>query len=262
MINHRTASGGDQPPKKKKSLRYYAPENGGWEKKRPSFFALLSFREVSKPHHREKQKWTTNLEVASTNQKNMLFCGLFGMLKWPFQRLSDLQLADKKVTLNHLGCSILFMVAVMIKFHTTWNYLFLRCLHNNHFQEMFHKQKNKKKERENKKTCSRWWFQPLLENISQNGSKWIISPKDRGEIVTKCEQTTSETCWSFPPFPSSLAILHFLCCNFFEICSLRTFCLVVFSKMPPETTATKSTPQSGSMKSFMVFVFASWKHKM
>ena len=59
MINHRTASGERNlpPPKKKtKSLRYYPPENGGWEKKRPSFFALLSFREVSKPHHREKQK--------------------------------------------------------------------------------------------------------------------------------------------------------------------------------------------------------------
>ena len=27
---------------------------------------------------------------------------LFGMVKWPFQGLSDLQLEDKKVTLNHL----------------------------------------------------------------------------------------------------------------------------------------------------------------
>ena len=27
---------------------------------------------------------------------------LFGMVEWPFQRLSDLQLGDKKVTLNHL----------------------------------------------------------------------------------------------------------------------------------------------------------------
>ena len=27
---------------------------------------------------------------------------LFGMVKWPFQRLSDLQLGDKKVTKNHL----------------------------------------------------------------------------------------------------------------------------------------------------------------
>ena len=27
---------------------------------------------------------------------------LFGMVKWPVQGLSDLQLGDKKVTLNHL----------------------------------------------------------------------------------------------------------------------------------------------------------------
>ncbi len=29
-------------------------------------------------------------------------CDLFEMVKWPFQRLSDLQPGDKKVTLNHL----------------------------------------------------------------------------------------------------------------------------------------------------------------
>ena len=28
---------------------------------------------------------------------------LFGMVKWPFQSVSDLQLGDEKVTLNHLG---------------------------------------------------------------------------------------------------------------------------------------------------------------
>ena len=31
-----------------------------------------------------------------------ILCDLFGMVKWPFQRLSDLQLGDQKVTLNHL----------------------------------------------------------------------------------------------------------------------------------------------------------------
>ena len=31
-----------------------------------------------------------------------ILCDLFGMVEWPFQRLSDLQLGDKKVTLNHL----------------------------------------------------------------------------------------------------------------------------------------------------------------
>ena len=32
-----------------------------------------------------------------------ILCDLFGMVKWPFQGLSDLQLGDQKVTLNHLG---------------------------------------------------------------------------------------------------------------------------------------------------------------
>ena len=31
-----------------------------------------------------------------------ILCALFGMVKWPFQGLSDLQLGDKKVTKNHL----------------------------------------------------------------------------------------------------------------------------------------------------------------
>ena len=31
-----------------------------------------------------------------------ILCDLFGMVKWPFQGLSDLQIGDKKVTLNHL----------------------------------------------------------------------------------------------------------------------------------------------------------------
>ena len=33
-----------------------------------------------------------------------ILCELFGMVKWPFKRLSDLQLGNQKVTLNHLGC--------------------------------------------------------------------------------------------------------------------------------------------------------------
>ena len=31
-----------------------------------------------------------------------ILCDLFGTVKWPFQMISDLQLEDKKVTLNHL----------------------------------------------------------------------------------------------------------------------------------------------------------------
>ena len=31
-----------------------------------------------------------------------IVCDLFGMVKWPLQRLSDLQLGDQKVTLDHM----------------------------------------------------------------------------------------------------------------------------------------------------------------
>ena len=34
-----------------------------------------------------------------------VLCDLFGMVKWSFHRLSDLQLGDRKVTLNHLECN-------------------------------------------------------------------------------------------------------------------------------------------------------------
>ena len=35
---------------------------------------------------------------------------IFGMLKWPFQRLSDFQLGDEKVTLNHLAININYFI--------------------------------------------------------------------------------------------------------------------------------------------------------
>ena len=35
-----------------------------------------------------------------------ILCDLFGMVKWPFKRQSDLQLGDQKVTLNHLVTDI------------------------------------------------------------------------------------------------------------------------------------------------------------
>ena len=37
--------------------------------------------------------WANNLAI---------LCDLFGMVKWPFKWLSDLQIGDEKVTLNHL----------------------------------------------------------------------------------------------------------------------------------------------------------------
>ena len=52
---------------------------------------------------------STRLEKLHRNEISKEFihlailCDLFGMVKWPFQRLSDLQLGDQKVNeLNHL----------------------------------------------------------------------------------------------------------------------------------------------------------------
>ena len=46
-----------------------------------------------------------------------ILCDLFGMVKWPFQRLNDLQLGDKKVTLNHL---VLELFQLFVK-KNTWH---------------------------------------------------------------------------------------------------------------------------------------------
>ncbi len=50
-------------------------------------------------------RWSTG--DGKNHQQNkevqVILCDLFGLVKWPFQRLSDLQLGDNKVTLNHLG---------------------------------------------------------------------------------------------------------------------------------------------------------------
>ena len=47
-----------------------------------------------------------------------IHCDLFGMVKWPVWRLSDLQLGDKKATLNHLVREIFFQ-----KGRVGWLYL-------------------------------------------------------------------------------------------------------------------------------------------
>ena len=39
-----------------------------------------------------------------------ILCDLFGMVKWPFQMLSDLQLGDQKVTLTHLVDTFCFQM--------------------------------------------------------------------------------------------------------------------------------------------------------
>ena len=49
-----------------------------------------------------------------------ILCDLFGMVKWPFKRLSDLQLGDQKVTLNHLDSAVSL-------FSSIFNYNFSCC---------------------------------------------------------------------------------------------------------------------------------------
>ena len=43
-----------------------------------------------------------------------VLCDLFRMVKWPFKWLSDLQLGDEKVTLNHLGLDV-FLGTLLMK---------------------------------------------------------------------------------------------------------------------------------------------------
>ena len=47
-----------------------------------------------------------------------ILCDLFGKVKWPFQSLSDLQLLDKKVTLNHLLYLYLCLSIIWINQYT------------------------------------------------------------------------------------------------------------------------------------------------
>ncbi len=51
-----------------------------------------------------------------------ILCDLFGMVKWPFQGLTDLQLGDQKVTLNHLEgkCSPISWESVMAEAIKMW----------------------------------------------------------------------------------------------------------------------------------------------
>ncbi len=41
-----------------------------------------------------------------------ILCDLFGMVKWHFERWSDLQLRDQKVTLNHLVCIVYIYIYI------------------------------------------------------------------------------------------------------------------------------------------------------
>ncbi len=66
---------------------------------------LLGRRHVEPTRCRLRILW--NDPSHNCTQKMMILailCALFGMVNWPFQRLSDLQLGNEKVTLNHLDC--------------------------------------------------------------------------------------------------------------------------------------------------------------
>ena len=48
-----------------------------------------------------------------------ILCDLFGMVnKWPFKRLSDLQLGHEKVTLNHLASVFFVLFPLKVKMAT------------------------------------------------------------------------------------------------------------------------------------------------
>ena len=93
------------------------------------------FRIMLKAGWREKKLSTVSCEgqpcpgfvwIYILNICLAILCALFGMVKWPFQRLSDLQLGDEKVTLNHLVCVILpslvvgcFLTSIIMLHHVS-----------------------------------------------------------------------------------------------------------------------------------------------
>ena len=54
--------------------------------------------------------------IIQTSTYLAILCDLFGMVKWPFQRLSDVQLGDKNVTLNHLVLVLVFIPQSIARF--------------------------------------------------------------------------------------------------------------------------------------------------
>ena len=72
--------------------------------------------------HRNVGKWSSLTSIffrwvgSTTNQYLAILCDLFGMVKWPFQSLSDLQLGDKKVTLNHLVYYFMYLYFLIFSY--------------------------------------------------------------------------------------------------------------------------------------------------
>ena len=66
--------------------------------------AFLFWRLQKKIHPKNRRSWLEDFRKPSLSKKWMnlaILCALFGVVTWPLQRLSHLQLGDEKVTLNN-----------------------------------------------------------------------------------------------------------------------------------------------------------------
>ena len=100
------------------------PISSGWNQQKSLSYHHLEFQEVM------VDRWRSCLGIPYIQnswgypkkkpvKKPILLailCDLFGMVKWPFKGLSDLQLGDQKVTLNHLAVNVvLFFLSLPAK---------------------------------------------------------------------------------------------------------------------------------------------------
>ncbi len=77
----------------------------------PNRFQVPSNEKGLKKKKKTARYW---FNVAKTHVILAIFCDLFGVVKWPLQRLSDLQLGDKKVTAWITWMLVLFCFNIMI----------------------------------------------------------------------------------------------------------------------------------------------------
>ena len=71
--------------------------------------------------------WQRKIECR--NQSQVILCDFFGMVKWAFQMLSDLQVGDQKVTLNHMV--LVYLTVKSFPSFQCFNFLFPWCLLHN-----------------------------------------------------------------------------------------------------------------------------------
>ena len=107
---------------KRNSACVFVPFLGWWVKKWPFWKGYIS----DQPNVWDKVwspwiTWTLWFFFRKWWFKNHQLPGdsigdLFGMVKWPFKGLSDLQLGNQKVTLNHLVLVVTFTVGIWMCF--------------------------------------------------------------------------------------------------------------------------------------------------